>query len=121
MIYSSFSLGSLPEIMAATLRVSSWFQQNRAPGGIIDRAVVDGVAPHRCADPQVIPVRAVNDVLVLQFGVAARNHGGHIARLQLPDLRWNVPSYLYAQLDRPEVRPLARLQQVVDIPPGQAQ
>src|ERR1019366_122968 len=76
---------------------------------------------HRRADPQVIPVCTVDDVLVLQLGVAARNHGSDIARVQWPDLRRNVAAHLYAELDRPEVSALARLQQVVEIPAGQRQ
>ena len=45
--------------------------QRRDPGRVVERTVVDRVAVDRRADPEVVEVRAVDDVLVAQPGVGA--------------------------------------------------
>ena len=46
-------------------------EQPGRPGRVVFRAVVDRVAVHRRADAEVVPVRGVDHVLVLQRRIAA--------------------------------------------------
>ena len=51
------------------------------PDGVVHGAVVDPVAVDRLADAEVIPVRGVDDVLVLERGVAAFELGHDVLRV----------------------------------------
>ena len=57
-------------------------EQRGAARGVVERAVVDRVAPHRLADAEVVEVRGVHHDLVPQAGVGAAQQPGDIGTLE---------------------------------------
>ena len=66
-------------------------------------------------------MRAVDHHFVLQLGIAARNHGRHVARIQIADLRGHAAADPHAQVDGSEIGLLGRRQQLVHGLAGQRQ
>src|SRR5205823_4917661 len=50
-------------------------------GGVVERAVVDGIAVDRLADAEVIEVRGVDDLLVSQLLIGAAQDAGDVRAL----------------------------------------
>ena len=89
--------------------------QHPAAGRVIDGAVLDRVAIHRCSDPQKIPLRAVDDNFGFQLWIRALNHPGNIARLDLTHFRRQVAADANAERDGPEVAGFRSLEQLIHV------
>src|SRR5262252_9064721 len=58
------------------------FEQDSAAGGVVVGAVVDVVTRHIGTNTKMVVVRGVEDGLVLQLAVDARQHSNDVIRLQ---------------------------------------
>jgi hypothetical protein len=61
-------------------------QDGSRPRGVVERAVVDGVAVDRRPDAEVIEVRAVDDVLPGELRIAAAEDPDDVVRLEVAEL-----------------------------------
>ena len=86
-------------------------EQDGAARRIIHRAVIDRVAVHWSADPQVVPVRAEHHRLRAPRRIAPRDLGHHVARLLLAHLGDHLPVKPYAQRNGVKPARLGSLQQ----------
>src|SRR6476620_11813994 len=66
------------------------FQNDTATRGIIDHAVVNCIAVDGKRNTKMIPVGAVQHVLLKQLAVAALDHAENIAALDFSDLRLQI-------------------------------
>ena len=90
-------------------------EHGRDAGRVVERAVVDRVAVDRRADAQVIPVRRVDDVLVLQHRVAAFELRDDVARVDRAQLVGDRHRRLDAERHRLELARQRLLLQRVEI------
>ncbi len=91
-----------------------------AAGGVIHRAVVNGVAIHRRANSQMIPMRGEDHGFRLELRIAALHLRDHVVGLNLPDLARDVGANVDAERNGLEVARVGGGQHLVDGLAGQA-
>ena len=86
------------------------------PDGVVFGAVVDVVARRvGLADAEVVVVRGVDDDLVLELGIAARQQAGDVRRAHARDLVVDLDRRLERQRHRLEAAALRRGDELVEI------
>ena len=96
-------------------------QQRCRSGGVVHGAVVDFVAVDLRPDSEVIPMRCIYDVGILQLRIASRNFRNHIVRIEGLERIVNRQFLMDAKWNRFEIPAGGGLNELVQVLAGQAE
>ena len=95
------------------------FHQDGASGGIVHRAVINGVAVYRRTDSQMIPVRGEHHRFRSQlFGSLPGTIASNIAGLDLSNLSRHVSANVNPERDGTEIARIGGLQHFIHVVAG---